>query len=515
MVGLREITPSRGRGYVQVGVVTGLIALNLYIFAAYVIPYWYSIDTCSKIRDGTDEKRVTHLSAIATLVWPQDRARRFLSILLLLFVLKQMLLVLVFPPFTGHDEVAHFSYIRTVATEHRIPIIPELDEWRAAINAGTKPPGDYFDNDLYPYCRYTLDWLCAPEYAPWAANPPHAIGDLFPSGWQYAANHPPLYYILAAPFYRLTEGIGLGVQLRLLRLLAIPFGLLVVFGTYLIARTLFPRSGFIAITAATFIAFQPQLSYEAAMVNNDITVIGIGAVFLALLIRGIRDRFPWRLTIWLGVILGVMFLFKSTAIVFAGLTAIAMIVGIGPRQFKIWIPKGAAAAAIALGMASPWYIFLYRTYGNFDALDQVAALQDRWTYPPGEAPTIFSQLFSGGFVASRWNEIWGEFGWRRIPLDTIMLWIIGVACILCAVGLVLYTVKLATQRKMEPGRWFGGPPGRLAIVGVGIAGARHDRRIRGDPAIRPALQTDPGALFLPRDAGDHRALRDRAAHIDP
>ena len=119
-----------------------------------------------------------------------------------------MLLVLVFPPFTGHDEVAHFSYIRTVATEHRIPIIPELDEWRAAINAGTKPPGDYFDNDLYPYCRYTLDWLCAPEYAPWAANPPHAIGDLFPSGWQYAANHPPLYYILAAPFYRLTEGSG-------------------------------------------------------------------------------------------------------------------------------------------------------------------------------------------------------------------------------------------------------------------------------------------------------------------
>ena len=48
MVGLREITPSRGRGYVQNGVVTGLIALNVYIFAAYVIPYWYSIDTLRK-----------------------------------------------------------------------------------------------------------------------------------------------------------------------------------------------------------------------------------------------------------------------------------------------------------------------------------------------------------------------------------------------------------------------------------------------------------------------------------
>ena len=33
MVGLREIVPARGRGYAQVGVVAGLVALNIYIFA--------------------------------------------------------------------------------------------------------------------------------------------------------------------------------------------------------------------------------------------------------------------------------------------------------------------------------------------------------------------------------------------------------------------------------------------------------------------------------------------------
>jgi hypothetical protein len=175
-------------------------------------------------------------------------------------------------------------------------------------------------------------------------------------------------------------------------------------------------------------------------------VIGLGAIFLALLLLGIRDRFPWRLTVGIGLVLGTMFLFKSTAIAFAALTAIAMIVGIGPRKIREWVPKGAAAAGIALSMAAPWYIYLYRTYGNFDALDQVAALQDRWTYPPGEEPTFFGQLVSGGFIGARWNEIWGEFGWRRIPLDTIMLWVIGIGCIFCAVGLLYYAVSLLRSR---------------------------------------------------------------------
>jgi hypothetical protein len=33
--------PVRGRPYVQVVVVAALIALNIYIFSAYVLPYWY------------------------------------------------------------------------------------------------------------------------------------------------------------------------------------------------------------------------------------------------------------------------------------------------------------------------------------------------------------------------------------------------------------------------------------------------------------------------------------------
>ena len=41
MIGLHAIIPARGRTYAQVIVVVALVALNVYIFSAYVVPYWY------------------------------------------------------------------------------------------------------------------------------------------------------------------------------------------------------------------------------------------------------------------------------------------------------------------------------------------------------------------------------------------------------------------------------------------------------------------------------------------
>src|SRR5918998_563725 len=104
--------------------------------------------------------------------------RRFLYVLLLLYVAKQLIYVVAFPAFSGHDEVAHYAYLRTVATEHRIPVLLE----------------DRLPNSLYRYCGYPLDWGCSPTgnvqnsiIAPRRDSAGH------PLGLQYAANHPPLY----------------------------------------------------------------------------------------------------------------------------------------------------------------------------------------------------------------------------------------------------------------------------------------------------------------------------------
>jgi len=223
---------------------------------------------------------------VALVRWIGTRERRFLTILGLVYLAKQIVLVVVFPAFTGHDEVAHYSYLRTVATEGRVPVLIE----------------DYLHDDLYPYCRYVLYWeWCDPNDPRYVADPPHqgtwrGLGT-YPSGQQYAANHPPLYYVLMAPVYWLSDDASPQTQILLLRLAAIPFGLATVLLAFLMTRTLFPGDAFLVATVPAFVAFQPQISYEAAMVNNDIVAIALYSWILDLLVRGLRDRFPGRICI--------------------------------------------------------------------------------------------------------------------------------------------------------------------------------------------------------------------------
>ncbi|HQY30258.1 MAG TPA: hypothetical protein PK691_03185 [Thermomicrobiales bacterium] len=176
-------------------------------------------------------------------------AERFMLALLLLFMIKQIGNVILFPPFTGHDEVAHYAYTRTVATEHRVPIIPDLKAWRTAWEAQEPRPGDILPTDLFRYCRYVLDWNYCDEPT-WENNPPVAVtlaGQIYPHGWQYAANHPPLFYLLMTPLYLATDSFSPAQQQYVMRAATIPLGMAIVLLTFLIARLLFLRDQFIQV----------------------------------------------------------------------------------------------------------------------------------------------------------------------------------------------------------------------------------------------------------------------------
>lgn len=393
-------------------------------------------------------------------IWPEDRARCFLHALLLLYIFKQILIAVIMPPFTGHDEVAHYQYIRDVATDFRIPKLVDLDEWRATHSpADQTVAGDFLDPDLYRWAEYVLGWLqqtaVNPRLDSPARVPIYAVyypdyhlenwndprnWENWPDGLVYTANHPPLFYVISAPVYWATDWMSVSNQMILLRMVAIPFGVLAVVSTFLMARWLFPRTGFVAITATAFVAFQTQMSYEAAMINNDILVIGFGALLMALLVRGMRFRFPWPLTVSIGVVFGLMLLSKGSSLALAAPIALMMVLGLGIRNWREWIPKGVASAAIGFALAAPWYIFLYRSYGNFSGLDQVWDLQYGQTYSQGtDYPSLWGDLiWNRGFAISRWNEIWGEFGWRKIHLSSDLMWILGACCVIPLVAFFVY-----------------------------------------------------------------------------
>lgn len=394
--------------------------------------------------------------------WSAFRAwpiyRQYIAVLLIVFIAKQAFNVIVFPPFTGHDEVAHYAYIRTVADEHRVPIIPELDAWRASWQNRTPPPGDYLPEDLYKkYSRHALDWCCvddsrfaehpAPGMSlPNPEDPQHPL--LFPNGWQYAANHPPLYYAVMTPLYAATKSFSIETQQYAIRAAAIPFGVLTILFTYLMAGLAFPRDRLMMSVAPTFVAFQTQVSYESAMINNDIVLIAMFTFLLYLLVRGVHHGFTLQSSAVVGLSLGLGLLTKASMLSAVPLVIIAIVFSVGVRHVRRWITLGAVSAGVMALISWPWYAFLYRTYGNWDGLEQIKALQYRWTYQFTDSPSILDQLWNRGFAEARWKETWGEFGWRRIHLDNWLLVAIGIPLLIMAV-VALIALLTATVRRLS------------------------------------------------------------------
>lgn len=192
------------------------------------------------------------------------------------------------------------------------------------------------------------------------------------------------------------------------------------------------------------------------MVNNDIVCIALYSWILYLLVVGLRDRFPPKTCMLLGLALGLALLAKGTSLTAVPIVGLTVIIGTGWRDLRGWVTRGILITAPLALLVAPWYVYLYRTYGNFTGFDQIAELQ-RWNRPQGG---FLSQLFDRGFAVMRFKETWGEFGWRQIPLSTPMLWGIGLPLAFALGGLVQYAYSAVRRgvltdddHVLRPARW--------------------------------------------------------------
>ncbi len=365
--------------------------------------------------------------------WPLGavRTRILLAIIFVAFV-KQLFFVVAIPPFQGHDEVAHFGYIWTIEEYDRLPTL-----------------NDNLPIVLEGYADFTLDWPAL-----------------------YTANHPPLYYLLARPIYALAGEDPLA-KLYALRLFSIPFFLLTVWLAYALAVTLFPRDDFLALTVPAFVAFQPQIGFEGAILNNDMLSIFFGALILYLCAGALRGGLSvWR-ALALGLALGLGLLTKATITVFLPVVAATALWCWWPRPWRralrphYWLGRLPAAVELAVPAAllpAPWYFFLYRTYGDFSAFDAIQELQQGWNRPVG---TFGEILRSGGFHLMRIHESWGYFGWRNVPLTPGDLAVVYAFLILCGVGLLVGAGRFLWWLREAPRpRWAALDP--VQPVGVGL-----------------------------------------------
>ena len=410
------------------------------------------------------------IAAVRTVTIPQ----KFLVLLLILFAAKGVINTFVFPPYSGHDEVAHYAYLKILVEDGRVPLIPDPDEFDARYREDSNyNDWDQIPDEFYKYASndpsadYPTDWMTNDWFGGYS-DPIRAVtflGKYLPSGWVYTGNHPPLYYLLMAPVFRLVEEQSIETQLYALRLAAIPFGMVTVVLAYLTVRTIFPRERFLAMTVPAFVALQPQISYESAMLNNDILAIANTSAVIYLIVLGLRRRFPIWNCLLIGLFFGLAMLSKSTSVTSALIIGIAMVFGLGWRNVREWLPKGVLTAGVAGVLVLPWLAYMWLTYGDLTALNRVSELQ-WWNDTQGRS--IWSMLSSKQFFWERWRETWGAFGWRLIQLDTndptllrVILWV----TLFATVGLAVYALRfLREQRAID----------RAEDAGEDVAVIRHN-----------------------------------------
>jgi 4-amino-4-deoxy-L-arabinose transferase-like glycosyltransferase len=402
---------------------------------------------------STNRPPASRRARLARAVRRSSTPQRFLALLLIIFLFKGIIISLVFPPYSGHDEVTHYAYLKILAEEGRVPLIPDP----VVFDHEYTRDKDFADWDMIPdeFYKYAGHYITKDWWEGYA-EPVRAVtyeGMFLPSGWVYTGNHPPLFYVLMVPVFNMVQGLDIDTQIYFFRMATIPFGMLTVLLSYLTVRAIFPRDRFLAMTVPAFVAFQPQISYESSMLNNDILAIMFTSAVIWMLAVGLRKRFPIWNVLLIGVFFGLAMLSKSTSVTTGVLIAFAMIAGLGWRNLREWVGKGALSGVVAGLLVWPWLLYMWSTYGDLTALNRIGLLQKWWNYGGGEGRSIQSMLTDKQFFWGRWQETWGAFGWRLIQLDTnsatllrVLLWITFFA----TVGLAVYALRfLRTQREID------------------------------------------------------------------
>ncbi|MGD9497308.1 MAG: glycosyltransferase family 39 protein [Armatimonadota bacterium] len=110
------------------------------------------------------------------------------------------------------------------------------------------------------------------------------------------SHHPPLHYLIAAPVYLVTRGLGRETGWQVLRLMQVLLGGATVLVVLATLRRAFPEREWLPFAGAAAVALLPHFLLICAVFSNDVSAALCGALVLYLTVRPICE--PHRATLF-------------------------------------------------------------------------------------------------------------------------------------------------------------------------------------------------------------------------
>ncbi|MBI3948822.1 MAG: glycosyltransferase family 39 protein, partial [Armatimonadetes bacterium] len=240
---------------------------------------------------------------------PRAHARRWLALLIGIYVVLHVGYSRATPPLNGPDEPQHLQYIESLALHRQLP---HFDRMRN-------------DPDARPMVLHT-------------------------------ALHGPVYYGLLAPFYLALRPIGENVALQALRHLTGLLGIALIILTRAACARVF-GDGPLARWTTAAAALHPLTLYLGAHISNEMLAavwVALAFWFLARALTGESGLRPW---VGVGIAIALGLLTKYTAIValFAAGAALALQWRRGPLGLGAAALRGAALVVPTLVLGGWWF----------------------------------------------------------------------------------------------------------------------------------------------------------------
>ena len=323
------------------------------------------------------------------------------------------------PDWQAPDEPAHYNYVQQIADEGRLPVIA---------------PGDWQQE--------YQEQLKASRFAP------ELLGRL--DTIQYEDHQPPLYYLLLAPVYALSDG-----DLLALRLTSALLGAGVVTAAWAALRAAFPGRPVLALSGAGFVAFLPQHLSILASVNNDALaelVVALTLWAVVVYLRGMRPIHPATL----GALAGVALITKTTIYFVAGIVALTILLRGRRERWPRRVAAAHLAAAIlpALLIGGAWWVRNLHVYGGTDFV----GLERHDAVTVGQMRTDeYIEVVLGGeerqylanLLRTTFHSFWGQFGWMAVPLPGTVYRALGGITLGVLAGAALFARQQGWPRTLD------------------------------------------------------------------
>ncbi len=342
--------------------------------------------------------------------------RRWLFLLITVYVVLAVAYSWVMPLGESPDEVDHFLYVHYLVENREFPVMHPDSAENETMEAN-QPPLFYLLNAA----------VTAP--LPRAATADFPLNACFTFD-PLDGGRAHFYLHQSAEQTALSADY---LAFRAARLVSVVLGALTIWLAYRLGRRVTLGGRHVGLLAAGILAFTPQFIFMTASVNNDVLTAVLGAALVYFTVEAV-DAPSLARFVGLGVLMGLGLLTKFALLAFWPLPLLAILLTANKGQKKQSGLYVAVVLGLSLLVAGWWYYRAYLLYGDPLAWD--VHLQAKGAEVLRTAPLTLADLRE--FVVIHFQSYWAWFGWLKIKAAGWVYAVLALGVLVASLGLLLW-----------------------------------------------------------------------------